>query len=405
MLRVHTVKFNDSFFRHAQRFIAPFIVVCAAAQIQSSSFVNTLKGDLDVHDPVMAKDGGAYYVLWTGDFIPKKTSADRVTWKNTGAIFGSSPPSWFTTYVPDNNGKNIWAPDVSFRDGKWWLYYSVSTFGSRVSAIGLATNATLNSADPAYAWTDQGMVINSTAGNNYNCIDPNAFQDVDSTLWLVFGSWSTGIKLVQLNPKNGKLMQASPTVTSLASHSSGIEGAFLIKWKRYYYLFVSWDNCCKGVSSNYKIAVGRASSLKGPYVGKKNKSMTSGAGELLDTGDAVRKGPGHNGIFIEHDTVFCINHFYDAARNGAATMQIRPLYWDADDWPSLKPIVSGIGVSPCAGDGKREVSFSRPASVYLMGSGTGNIRKTPSVLYSASGQCINAAKARRASMRIYIGKN
>jgi arabinan endo-1,5-alpha-L-arabinosidase len=376
------------------------VVFLAAAITYSATFVNNLKGALDVHDPVMTREGGTYYVFWTGSLIPRKTSSDRITWKNTGKVFGTSAPSWFKTYVPDNNGKDIWAPDISYRDGKWWLYYSVSTFGARVSAIGLATNATLNADDSAYKWVDQGMVINSTTSNNYNCIDPNAFQDDDSTCWLVFGSWNSGIKLVQINPKTGKLLQTPATVTSLASHSTGIEGAFLIKWKSSYYLFVSWDNCCKGVNSNYKIAVGRASTLKGPYVDRKNKSMTSGAGELLDTGDAVRKGPGHNGIFIEHDTVFCVNHYYDATRSGTATMQIRAVYWDSDGWPSLKPVVSAVRLSP-AGNPGRAVSFSKP-SVRPMG----KVMKTPGkpgpVLYSTSGQRIKSCIAKTSPMRISI---
>jgi arabinan endo-1,5-alpha-L-arabinosidase len=371
-----------------------------SAQAGVASFVNPLKGDCDVHDPVMSKEGNTYYVFWTGDFIKIKTSTDRMTWKNTGTVFNASAPSWFKTFVPDNNGRDIWAPDISFRDGKWWLYYSVSTFGSRVSAIGLATNAALNSADPDYKWVDQGMVINSTTNNNYNCIDPNAFQDDDNTLWLIFGSWSTGIKLVQLDPTTGKLLDATPTLTSLASHSSGIEGAFLIKWKSYYYLFVSWDNCCKGVSSNYKIAVGRASALKGPYVDKKNKSMTSGAGELLDTGDAIRRGPGHNGIFIEHDTVFCVNHYYDASRSGAATLQIRPVYWDRNDWPSLNPLT----------DSKRRSSsvdrfaFHRLTAVRLIGRDANRYCKTSSLLFSVSGQRIKYEAARALTMRLYIEK-
>jgi arabinan endo-1,5-alpha-L-arabinosidase len=375
-------------------------LIFAVPHLHAASFVNNLKGALDVHDPVMAGEGGVYYVFWTGNFTPKKASTDRITWKNTGTVFGSAAPSWFKTYVPDNNGKDIWAPDISFRDGKWWLYYSVSTFGAKVSAIGLATNATLNADDSAYKWTDQGMVINSTTGNNYNCIDPNAFQDADGTCWLVFGSWNSGIKLVQLDPKTGKPLQASPTVTSLASHSTGIEGPFLIKWKNYYYLFVSWDNCCKGVNSNYKMAVGRASVLKGPYVDRKNKAMTSGAGELLDTGDAVRKGPGHNGIFIENDTVLCVNHYYDATRNGTATMQLRPVYWDSEGWPSLKPIASGSRLPP-TGTMAGKTFYSKPV-IRLIGSGIGYAGILQPAVYSTDGRRINSSSVGKSGARICI---
>ena len=385
----------------ARRIVATFMTaILAGAPGVFASFVNDLKGDLDVHDPVMAKEGATYYVFWTGDFILKKTSTDRVTWTDVGTVFGASAPSWFKTYVPDNNGKTIWAPDISFREGKWRLYYAVSTMGSRVSAIGLATSATLKASDSLSTWDDQGMVINSTTSDNYNCIDPNAFMDSDSTLWLVFGSWSSGIKLVQLNPKTGKPLQAPPSVISLASHSSGIEGAFLIKWKNYYYLFVSWDNCCKGVNSNYKIVVGRAATLKGPYYDKKNKSMTSGAGEVLDTGDNIRKGPGHNGIFIEHDTVFCVNHFYDATHSGAPTMQIRPIYWDENNWPSFKPTTGSIQ-QPSSTHGS---SFTRLSAVRLIGKGACVFGNEQAVLFSINGQRIKYTEAKESPLRIYIEK-
>lgn len=304
-----------------------FLTTEFGAAAFAGSYVNPLKGDLGVHDPVMIKEGSTYRIYFTGMNISSKTSTDRITWRNTSS--GLTSPSWIKTYVPGNNGSDFWAPDIHFRENKYWLYYSVSTFGSNASAIGLATSPTL--AGPA--WTDQGMVIRSQSGNNYNCIDPNAFQDTDGKVWLTFGSFWSGINLVECDPTTGKPSGSTPTLISLASHSGGIEAPFLTKWG-YYYLFVSWDACCKGVNSTYKIVAGRSTKIDGPYVDKTGKAMTSGGGVVLDTGDAVRKGPGHNGILIDNDTVFCVNHYYDATANGASRLQIRPLYFDGG-WPSF----------------------------------------------------------------------
>jgi arabinan endo-1,5-alpha-L-arabinosidase len=321
----------------------------------SGVYINPLKGDIGVHDPVMAKDGPTYFVFYTGGLIQVKTSSDRITWKNTNNALKSTP-AWFKQEVPDNSGNDIWAPDISFRNGKWWLYYAVSTFGKNTSAIGLATSPTLNNS----VWTDQGMVIKSTANNDYNCIDPNAFTDTTGISWLVFGSWWTGIKMVQVSSVTGK-PAASPAILSLATHATGIEAPFLLHWKGYYYLFVSWDKCCAGVNSTYKIVVGRATLVAGPYTDKSGKSMSSGGGVVLDTGDKVRKGPGHNGILIENDTAFCINHYYDATQNGISIQQIRPLYWVAG-WPTFTKPTSTLSMaaSPGAAASKRRTLFFLP---------------------------------------------
>jgi arabinan endo-1,5-alpha-L-arabinosidase len=307
----------------------------------NAQYVNPLQGDIGVHDPVLIKEGATYYVYYTGRRIQFKSSADRITWKNRNSVF-SSTPSWIATNVPENNGTDFWAPDISFRDSTYWLYYSVSSFGKNTSGIGLATSPTLDPSSGSYKWTDLGMVIKSTSSSNYNCIDPNSFQDTDGTVWLTFGSFWSGIKLVQLTPSTGK-PQSGAAITSIAARTSsslGIEAPFITKWNNYYYLFVSWDVCCKGVNSTYKIAVGRALKVSGPYTDKSGKTMTSGGGTILDQGDTRWIGPGHNGILIDKDTVFCINHAYDANSNGDPIMMIRPFYW-VDGWPTFtKPNVS-----------------------------------------------------------------
>ena len=363
------------------------LVFCAA--VYAASYVNPLKGDLGVHDPVMIKEGTTYRIYFTGTNIASKTSSDRITWKNTGS--GLASPSWIKTYVPGNNGSDFWAPDISFRDGKYWLYYSVSTFGSNTSAIGLATSPTL--AGPA--WTDQGMVIRSQSSSNYNCIDPNAFQDTDGKTYLLFGSFWSGIKMVEVDPATGKPATESPTIISLASHSSGIEGAFLFKWG-FYYLFVSWDKCCDGCNSTYKIVAGRAMSAKGPFVDKTGNAMTAGGGDTLDTGDAVRKGPGHNGIFIERDTVFCVNHYY--ACN--STLQIRPLYFD-NGWPSF----TGTRTGPPPVDMKYFAPALRKQSTSGIRVVFGSPRTAAATgrVYTISGREISGAMGRIDSRRIPQG--
>ena len=334
------------------------VICCFTALICISSaqtYVNPLLGNIYVHDPCIIKEGTRYYVFYTGSLVQLKTSPDRITWSNVGSVLPN--PTWFKTYVPNNNGTDVWAPDISYRNGQYWLYYSVSTFGSNTSAIGLATSPALNPA----SWTDQGMVIRSVSSNNYNCIDPNAFQDTDRSLWLVFGSWWTGIKLVQLDTLTGKPAGSSPTIISLAQRVApdSIEAPFIIKRGSYYYLFVSFDNCCRGVNSTYKIYVGRASAVTGPYTDQSAVAMLSGGGTLIWAGDTRWRGPGGQSLFFENDTFFLVFHSYDANDGGRSKLLIRPLYWTTDGWPSLTP-VSGV-----AGGVERKSALNKnPNTIY-----------------------------------------
>lgn len=285
-----------------------------------------------IHDPTLVKDGSMYYVFSTGQGIPIHCSKDMLSWENCGQVF-KAPPFWIYQTIPGVT--DLWAPDVVFWDGKYHLYYAASTFGSNRSAIGLATNVTLNQGSPDYRWVDEGQVIASQVTDNYNAIDPNLVTDQDGQRWLVFGSFWSGIKMRNVDSTTGKLSADDSTLYSLASHpgNTAIEGAFITHRNQYYYLFVSYDFCCRGVNSTYKIMVGRASQITGPYAGRDGKPMPDGGAALVYAGSDRWRGPGHNSIYIENGTYWLVYHAYDAKMSGAPTLRIEALQWDKDDWP------------------------------------------------------------------------
>jgi arabinan endo-1,5-alpha-L-arabinosidase len=325
------------------------------AQTAPDPYVSPLKGDLGIHDPVLIKEGKTYYTYATGNGIAIKTSPDRITWKSAGSAI-KTVPSWQAAAVPANTGLNYWAPDLSFRDGKYYMYYSISTGGKKVSAIGLATNTTLDATATGYAWKDEGLVVQTGSSTDYNAIDPNFIADETGTPWLAFGSWWQGLRLVKLNPTTGKPATNPAQLITIANRAGkGIEAAFIVRLKGFYFLFASFDDCCKGVNSTYNIRVGRSSSVQGPYVDQSGKSMVDGGGTLLDDGDSRWKGPGHNAIFTEGDTTFMVNHAYDAENNGASMLQIRPLYWTADNWPTLEA-KKGVSLLPKQKEKARNLS-------------------------------------------------
>jgi arabinan endo-1,5-alpha-L-arabinosidase len=103
----------------------------------------------------------------------------------------------------------------------------------------------------------------------------------------------------------------------------------------YFYLFVNWGKCCRGVNSTYEIRMGRSRLITGPYLDKDGVDLMKKGGTLLLATDGAFIGPGHAGIFEEGGQFWFSCHFYDATERGRSTLAIRPLRWAADGWPVL----------------------------------------------------------------------
>lgn len=290
-----------------------------------------------VHDPCIIKDGDTYHLFSTGPHIWWRTSKDLETWELRGGVFGAIP-DWARQEIP--RADSLWAPDISYYNGRFHLYYSVSTFGSNRSCIGLATNVTLDPESPDYQWVDQGKVIESFPTDDWNAIDPNLVLDEDGQPWLAWGSFWTGIKMRRIDPETGKPSRADDTLYALARRdqipgtSGAIEAPFIIRHQGYYYLFVSFDFCCKGTLSTYKIMVGRAEQVTGPYRDRDGTDMLRGGGTLVLQGDERWRGPGHNAVLQEPEGDKLIYHAYDAKAAGMPTLRISPIVWDAEGWPT-----------------------------------------------------------------------
>jgi arabinan endo-1,5-alpha-L-arabinosidase len=304
-----------------------------------------LDGDIaGVHDPAIAKAAGRYYLFATGGragvgVLPIRVSADLRQWANAGYVF-EALPDWAAREIPQ--ARNAWAPDISYFGGTYHLYYSVSSFGSRNSAIGLATTPTLDPSSPDYAWTDRGMVLRSYQDrDDWNAIDPNAVVVSDNEVWLTWGSFWSGIKMRRLDPATGLLPAGDGTMYALSSRpraqpiNGSVEAPFIVRHGDLWYLFVSFDRCCRGADSTYNVVVGRSARITGPYVDRSGRPMTEGGGTpVIASVSGPWRGPGHAAVLHDAGADYLVFHaYYGPGLGRGSALQISTMTWDGEGWP------------------------------------------------------------------------
>ncbi|MFE9438158.1 arabinan endo-1,5-alpha-L-arabinosidase [Streptomyces sp. NPDC006602] len=288
-----------------------------------------ITGQQIIHDPTVIRlKSGGYVAYSTGGVIGARVSKDRVQWDDAGNAF-AQPPSWWYEY---NDTGDPWAPDISYRAGTYWLYYAVSSWGTNHSAIGVATSPT----GLPGTWTDHGKVFTSETTDTWNAIDP-AIVQADGRLWMTFGSYWTGIRMVELNSRTGKAVEGA-TVHHLATRPDApyaVEGPYIVKHGRYHYLFASYDACCSGVNSTYRIRVGRSTKVTGPYVDSAGKPLLEGGGDLLLAGHGRYVGTGGESVFTDRGQDWLAYHYYDAEDQGTPKLGLNRLSWTENGWPMV----------------------------------------------------------------------
>lgn len=311
----------------------------------------SLAGDVEgAHDPSIIKEGNTWYLFGTATEHPRegelpiRCSRDLHEWKRCGYVL-PGVPEWIKKKSPQT--RELWAPDISFFDGQYHLYYAFSVFGKNTSGIALLTNKTLDPHSPGFHWEDRGLVLRSTEQDDFNAIDPNLVIDAQGTTWLAFGSFWSGIKMRRIDRKTGLLSKQDTKLYSLATRSKpanapppppnlppdweAIEAPFIVHHDSYYYLFVSWDLCCRGTHSNYKTMVGRSRAVTGPYVDASGVPMMQGGGTPLLAGNGRWLGPGGESVLLGKPEDVIVFHAY-YAHSGKPSLQISTLAW-VNGWP------------------------------------------------------------------------
>ncbi len=305
--------------------------------------VGEIRQDISVHDPVMIMQDSVYYLFCTGRGIGRYRSTDMKNWERLPGVFEEAP-DWVMEKLPEFRN-HIWAPDVAYHNGRYVLFYSVSRFGKNTSCIGMVSTPSLHPDDPNYEWTDHGPVICSIPGeDDWNAIDPNLIFDEEGQPWMSFGSFWGGMQLFLMSadltgPKGEGDTQVIATrgqserENILKAGDGAIEAPFMIKRGDWYYLFVSFDFCCRGENSTYNIRVGRSKQVTGPFLDKDGVDMVDGGGSLVLKGNERYAGVGHNAVenFGGQDYLIC--HGYDLEAEGHSRLLIFPMEWSEDLWP------------------------------------------------------------------------
>ena len=317
----------------------------------------TLFSDPDAHDPVAAFCDGRYYVFTTG--LTVMSSADLKQWRFEERVLPDTQQ-----WAKDKGFRGMpWAPDIQFINGKWYLYYSYSRFGKNTSAIGVATNKTLNPASPDFKWEDQGMIVESIPGRDeWNAIDANVIVDEDGTGWLCFGSFWRGIKMFKLDETMLRMsepqewyplcrrpegtapviaggadgLKLDPRGADFDAGNGAVEAPFLFRHGGYYYLFVSYDLCCRGKNSTYKVVVGRSEKVQGPYIDRDGMPLMQGGGTLVAGGDGRYSGMGHCAVVTFDNQDYMFLHGYDSQADYRSKLLVKKLSWSSDGWPSVR---------------------------------------------------------------------
>ncbi|WP_329213619.1 family 43 glycosylhydrolase [Streptomyces sp. NBC_00683] len=269
--------------------------------------------------------------------LPILRSADMVTWEYAGEVFTpANKPAW-------HNGSRLWAPDVHYAFGLYYLYYSVPGRNT----VGLAT-----SAGPTGPWTDRGAVLPAPSGCPAGNIDQAQFTDTDGTPYLYWGSYDT----ICVARMNGDRTRTEGEVTQIA-RGRRVEGAFVVRRDDFYYLFYSDAGCCDGAYSGYQVKAGRSTSPTGPFVddeGTDLMALTSKAGVVAGANGNRWIGPGHNAIQTDlSGQDWLVYHGIPSeapdlapASNGTLKLTRRPMLIDRLDWIDGWPVVrAGAGPS------------------------------------------------------------
>jgi arabinan endo-1,5-alpha-L-arabinosidase len=288
----------------------------------------------------------------TGDnynfhLIPTLRSTDLINWEYMGDAF-LTQPEWLDPTA------GMWAPEIDFFDGLYYLYYTATDVADSVSdepgchfdsAIGVAT-----SVSPLGPWVDSGAPVVEPRSNGGVCnyfwtYDPEVVEDNEQK-YIFFGSYYGGVVARELSDDG---LHSDPATQVQITIPNRYEGPEVVYRDGYWYLFVSATNCCNGPLTGYSVFVGRSDNILGPYVDREGVSLLAGrvgGTPVLSMNGNRWVGTGHNSVFVDFEGQWwTVYHAVDRndpyLADAVGFLSKRPVLLDPIDWIDGWPTVNG----------------------------------------------------------------
>lgn len=305
----------------------------------------------NTHDPTVNKDGEWFYMYstdasWGGvneNGALKRRSKDLVNWEFLGNAFDGVPQSAVDFFINNGNpsytDQGIWAPYLFKHKDKYILYYSAPGGLNNVNFAYLGYATSDSASGP---WEDQGMITYSYR-DNINAIDPSVVYDsVEQRLWMAYGSWFSGLYILELDTATGGIKTPGDRGTKIANRATsanGLEGPELIYRNGWYYLFVTYDP----LGDIYNVRVGRSKNAQGPYYDFNGNPMTNLADNIPMIHSPYRfknhpgwQGTGHCGVYNENGQYYMFNQGRPTIQPAMMVLHVRKIFW-MNDWPIVSP--------------------------------------------------------------------
>lgn len=306
-------------------------------------------GNVTCHDPSVYYDKATKKYYAFGTHFSVVSSDDLINWKQVASenapntLFGTG--NWASvltasTALAGTAAGSTWAPSVIYLKGKYYMYYSLTTaFGANTSVI-----ARVESDSVTGPYSNDTVIVESvttTESSHPNCIDPEVFTDKNGTLWMVYGSFSSGIYIKELDATGMPVSDGWGTRIWYKGYSSGVEGPYIFynEATGYYYLMVSEGD----LNSNYNMRVARSENPDGPYVDLSGEEVTGSsvagvkiAGNYKFNGGSNKVALGHNSVIEVDDTYYVVCHVRNAV-SGSHHLEVHQLYFNEDGWPVMNP--------------------------------------------------------------------